>query len=102
MSTRSRILPGFGLSLGITCTYLSLIVLLPLATIFSRTTDLSWAAFWSTVTNPRVIVSYRLTFGASFLAAVVNTVFGLLVAWVLVRYRFPGRRLVDALVDLPF
>src|SRR5215204_6785417 len=102
MSTRSRILPGFGLSLGITRTYLSLIVLLPLATIFSRTTDLSWAAFWSTVTNPRVIASYRLTFGASFLAAVVNTVFGLLVAWVLVRYRFPGRRLVDALVDLPF
>jgi sulfate transport system permease protein len=103
MSTRSRaVLPGFGLSLGITCTYLSLIVLLPLATIFVRTTDLSWAAFWSTVTAPRVLASYRITFGASFVAAVVNTVFGLLVAWVLVRYRFPGRRLVDALVDLPF
>src|SRR5215216_583521 len=97
-----RVLPGFGLSLGITCTYLSLIVLLPLATIFARTTDLSWAAFWSTVTNPRVLASYRVTFGTSFIAAVVNTVFGLLVAWVLVRYRFPGRRLVDALVDLPF
>ena len=103
MSTRSSaVLPGFGLSLGITCTYLSLIVLLPLATIFVRTTDLSWAAFWSTVTAPRVLASYRITFGASFVAAVVNTVFGLLVAWVLVRYRFPGRRLVDALVDLPF
>ena len=97
-----RVLPGFGLSLGITCTYLSLIVLLPLATILTRTFDLSWAQFWGTVTNPRVVASYRVTFGASFAAAVVNSVFGLLVAWVLVRYRFPGRRLVDALVDLPF
>jgi sulfate transport system permease protein len=100
-SSRS-VLPGFGLSLGITCTYLSLMVLLPLATVFARTTDLSWADFWATVTNPRVVASYRVTFGASFLAALVNTVFGLLVAWVLVRYRFPGRRLVDAMVDLPF
>ena len=82
--------------------YLSLIVLLPLATVFTRTADLSWPEFWSTVTNPRVLASYRLTFGASFVAACVNTVFGLLVAWVLVRYRFPGRKLVDALVDLPF
>jgi sulfate transport system permease protein len=103
MRAQSRsVLPGFGLSLGITCTYLSLIVLLPLATIFVRTTDLSGPAFWSTVTNPRVMASYRVTFGASLVAAVINTVFGLLVAWVLVRYRFPGRRLVDALVDLPF
>src|SRR6188472_3967457 len=103
MKQKSRsVLPGFGLSLGITCTYLSLIVLLPLATTFVRTTDLTWGAFWSTITNPRVLASYRITFGASFLAAVVNTVFGLLVAWVLVRYRFPGRRLVDAMVDLPF
>jgi sulfate transport system permease protein len=77
-------------------------VLLPLATVFTKTTDLSWAEFWGTVTNPRVVASYRVTFGASFVAALVNTVFGLLVAWVLVRYRFPGRRLVDALVDLPF
>jgi sulfate transport system permease protein len=100
---RSRgVLPGFGLSLGITCTYLSLIVLLPLATIFVRTADLSWPAFWSTITNPRVLASYRVTFGTSLLAALVNTAFGLLVAWVLVRYRFPGRRLVDAMVDLPF
>jgi sulfate transport system permease protein len=96
------VLPGFGLSLGITCAYLSLIVLLPLATIFGRTAELSGSAFWSTVTDPRVVASYRVTFGASFLAALVNTVFGLLVAWVLVRYRFPGRRLVDAMVDLPF
>jgi sulfate/thiosulfate transport system permease protein len=103
MPHKSRsVLPGFGLSLGITCTYLSLMVLLPLATVFTRTTDLSWAEFWGTVTNPRVVASYRVTFGASFVAALVNTVFGLLVAWVLVRYRFPGRKLVDAMVDLPF
>jgi sulfate transport system permease protein len=103
MVHRSRsVLPGFGLSLGITCTYLSLMVLLPLATVFIRTADLSWADFWGTVTNPRVMAAYRVTFGASFVAALVNTVFGLLVAWVLVRYRFPGRRLVDAMVDLPF
>ena len=97
-----RVLPGFGISLGITCTYLSLVVLLPLATVFARTADLSWSTFWTTVTNPRVLASYRVTFGASFAAALINTVFGLLVAWVLVRYRFPGRRLVDAMVDLPF
>jgi len=100
-SSRS-VLPGFGLSLGITCTYLSLMVLLPLATVFTRTADLTWDAFWGTVTNPRVLASYRVTFGTSLVAALVNTVFGLLVAWVLVRYRFPGRRLVDAIVDLPF
>ena len=98
----SRVLPGFGLSLGITCTYLSLLVLLPLATVFVRTADLSWSSFWSTVTDPRVVASYRVTFGASLAAALINTVFGLLVAWVLVRYRFPGRRVVDAMVDLPF
>jgi sulfate transport system permease protein len=97
-----NVLPGFGLSLGITCTYLSLLVLIPLATVFTRTAELSGPAFWAAVTDPRVVASYRVTFGASFLAAVVNSVFGLLVAWVLVRYRFPGRRLVDAMVDLPF
>jgi sulfate transport system permease protein len=103
MRIRSRsVLPGFGLSLGITCTYLSLMVLLPLATVFTRTADLSGSALWQTVTDPRVMASYRVTFGASFVAALVNTVFGLLVAWVLVRYRFPGRRLIDAMVDLPF
>jgi sulfate transport system permease protein len=103
MRPRSHgVLPGFGLSLGITCTYLSLMVLLPLATVVVRTTDLSWTSFWSTVTDPRVMASYRVTFGASLVAALLNTVFGLLVAWVLVRYRFPGRRVVDAMVDLPF
>jgi sulfate/thiosulfate transport system permease protein len=103
MSQTSRsVLPGFGLSLGITCTYLSLVVLLPLATVFARTADLSGAALWATVTDPRVMASYRVTFGASLVAALINTVFGLLVAWVLVRYRFPGRRVVDAMVDLPF
>ena len=103
MSIRSRsVLPGFGLSLGITCTYLSLVVLLPLATIFARAADLSGSALWATVTDPRVMASYRVTFGASLVAALINTVFGLLLAWVLVRYRFPGRRVVDAIVDLPF
>jgi sulfate transport system permease protein len=103
MRHKSRsVLPGFGLSLGITCTYLGLMVLLPLATVFTRTSELTAAQFWSTVTDPRVVASYRVTFGASFVAALVNTVFGLLVAWVLVRYRFPGRRVVDAMVDLPF
>jgi sulfate transport system permease protein len=96
------VLPGFGLSLGITCTYLGLMVLIPLATVFTRTAELTGSAFWATVTDPRVVASYRVTFGASFVAALVNTIFGLLVAWVLVRYRFPGRRVVDAMVDLPF
>ena len=103
MRTRSQsVLPGFGLSLGITCTYLSLMVLLPLATVFVRSAELSGAEFWDKVTDPRVMASYRVTLSASFVAAALNTVFGLLVAWVLVRYRFPGRRLVDAMVDLPF
>ena len=103
MRSKSRsVLPGFGVSFGITCAYLSLMVLVPLATVFTRTASLSWDAFWATVTSPRVLASYRVTFGASFVAAIVNTVFGLLVAWVLVRYRFPGRKLVDAAVDLPF
>jgi sulfate transport system permease protein len=101
-SKRHNVLPGFGLALGITCTYMSLLVLVPLSTLFVRTADLSGSAFWKTITDPRVVASYRVTFGASFIAALVNTVFGLLVAWVLVRYRFPGRRVVDAMVDLPF
>jgi sulfate transport system permease protein len=96
------VLPGFGLSLGFTITYLCLIVLVPLAAAFIKTSALTWPAFVDIVTAPRVMASYRLTFGASFAAAAVNTVFGLVVAWVLVRYRFPGRRIVDALVDLPF
>ena len=97
-----RVLPGFGLSLGFTIVYLSLIVLIPLSAAFVKTASLTWPAFWSIVTAPRVMASYRLTFGASLGAALINTVFGLLVAWVLVRYRFPGHRLADALVDLPF
>jgi len=96
------ILPGFGLSMGFTLMYLSLIVLIPIAALLLRTTSLSWAEFWSTVTAPRVLASYQLSFGTSFIAALVNAVFGLLVAWVLVRYSFPGKRIVDALVDLPF
>ncbi len=96
------VLPGFGLTLGFTLGYLCLIVLIPLAMAFSKAFEVSWSEFWGIVTAPRVLASYRLTFGASFLAAAVNTGFGLVVAWVLVRYRFPGKRLVDALVDLPF
>ncbi len=99
---RHTVLPGFGLSLGVTLTYLSLMVLLPLATIFVKTSELSWDGFMAAVTAPRVLASYRLSFGASFIAGALNAVFGLLVAWVLVRYRFPGKRLVDALVDFPF
>lgn len=95
-------LPGFGLTLGVTLVFLCLIVLIPLATIFLKTADLTPAQFWRTVTDPRALAAYRLTFGASFLAAGINAVFGLLVAWVLVRYSFPGKRLVDGLVDLPF
>ncbi|WP_157900183.1 sulfate ABC transporter permease subunit CysT [Rhodoferax koreense] len=97
-----RVLPGFGLTLGYTLFYLSVIVLIPLSALFFKTFTLTWEQFWSAVTGPRVLASYRLTFGASLFAAVVNLVFGLLVAWVLVRYKFPGKKIVDALVDLPF
>ncbi|MFL6581093.1 MAG: sulfate ABC transporter permease subunit CysT [Burkholderiales bacterium] len=99
---RHSVLPGFSLALGFTLLYLSLIVLIPLSAAFVKTAALSLPQFWATVTTPRVMASYRLTFGASFAAALLNAVFGLLVAWVLVRYRFPGKRIVDALVDLPF
>ena len=101
-SARRRVLPGFSLTLGYTVLYLSLLVLIPLAALFFKTAGLGWAKFWSTVTEPRVIASYRLTFGAALVAASVNAVFGFVVAWTLVRYRFPGKRLIDALVDLPF
>ena len=96
------VLPGFGLAMGYTLLYLSLIVLIPLAGTFLKAATLTWPDFWETVMSARALASYRLTFGASFVAAAVNGVFGLIVAWVLVRYKFPGRRLVDALVDLPF
>ena len=99
---RQSILPGFGLAMGFTLLYLSLIVLIPLSAAFFKTATLGWEGFWRTVTEPRVLASYRLTFGASLIGAAINALFGLLVAWVLVRYRFPGKRLIDALVDLPF
>jgi sulfate/thiosulfate transport system permease protein len=97
-----RVLPGFNLTLGFTVFYLCLIVLVPLSALLFKTFTLTWPQFWEAVTAPRVMASYRLTFGASLIAALVNVVFGLLVAWVLVRYTFPGKKLVDALVDLPF
>ncbi|TBO33984.1 sulfate ABC transporter permease subunit CysT [Aquabacterium lacunae] len=96
------VLPGFDLALGLTLLYLSLIVLIPLSATLMKTATMTWPAFVDTVTSPRVVASYKLTFGSSLLAAAVNAVFGLLVAWVLVRYDFFGRRVVDALVDLPF
>lgn len=96
------VLPGFDLALGYTLLYMSLIVLIPLSAVFLKTAQLSWEQFWAIATAPRVLASYRLTFGASLIAALVNTGAGAIVAWVLVRYHFPGRRLVDAMVDLPF
>jgi sulfate/thiosulfate transport system permease protein len=99
---RHDVLPGFGLALGFTVLYLSLVVLVPLSMLFWKSAGLGWGGFWAAVTAPRVVASYKLTFGASLAAAAVNGVFGLVVTWVLVRYRFPGRALVDALVDLPF
>jgi sulfate transport system permease protein len=99
---RHSVLPGFGLSLGYATTYLTLIVLLPLTATVWKTAQLSFSEFWATVTDPRVLASYKLTFMAALVAALINAAFGLLVAWVLVRYRFPGRRFLDAIVDLPF
>ena len=100
--SKARILPGFGLSLGITLTYLSLMVLLPLAALGAKASSLTWHEFWGTVASPRVVASYRLSFGASFAAAFINATFGLPTAWVLARYTFPGKRLLDAAIDLPF
>lgn len=100
--TKRSMLPGFGLAMGWTIFYLCLIVLIPMSTIFIKSASLSWGQFWHAVASPRALASYRLSFGASFIAASINAVFGLLVAWILVRYRFPFRRLVDGLVDLPF
>ena len=97
-----RVLPGFRLTLGYTLFYLSLVVLIPISALFFKTFSLTLDQFWAAVTSERVMASYRLTFGASLIAALVNLVFGLLLAWVLVRYNFPGKKIVDALVDLPF
>ena len=97
-----RVIPGFGISLGFTIFYLALIVLIPLSAVFLKTFTMSWDAFWTAVTSERVVASYKLSFGASLLAAFINVIFGGIVAWVLVRYTFPGKRIIDALVDLPF
>lgn len=102
LSSRRSALPGFNLSLGYTVFYLSLIVLVPLSAVFLKTAGMTWESFTQAVASPRIIASYKITFGASFLAALINMVFGLLLAWVLVRYPFPGRKVIDALVDLPF
>lgn len=97
-----RIMPGFGLSMGITVTYLGLIVLIPLSAVFIRSSGMGWEEFWRAISGRQVVASYQVTFGISFLAALTNAFFGFIVAWILTRYRFPGRRLIDAIVDLPF
>jgi sulfate/thiosulfate transport system permease protein len=99
---KGSVLPGFGPTLGYTIFYLSIIVLIPLSALFFKTATLTWGQFLAAVSAPRVIASYRITFGSALFAAAVNAVFGVIVAWVLVRYRFPGKKLIDALVDLPF
>ena len=102
LKKQHNVLPGFNLSLGYTLFYLSIIVLIPLAATFVKTAELTFDQFWHTITAPRVVATYKLTFGASLIGALINSVFGLLTAWVLVRYNFFGKKLVDALVDLPF
>ena len=99
---RRSVLPGFRLTMGFTLLYLCLIVIVPLLTLPARAVTMTWDAFWQTISDPRVVASYRLSIGASLVAAFINAVFGLIVAWVLARYSFPGRRIVDSLVDLPF
>ena len=102
VSRKTNVLPGLGITLGFTLVYLTLIVLIALSAAFLKTATLTWGQFWETITTDRVVASYKLSFGASFAAALINGIFGTLVAWVLVRYQFPGKKLVDALVDLPF
>jgi sulfate/thiosulfate transport system permease protein len=99
---RRRVLPGFGLTLGFTLSYLALIVLIPLLVLFIQAAGVGWGKIWAELSNPRTLAAFRVSFGIAFMAALLNAVFGLLIAWVLVRYRFPGRRFVDALIDLPF
>ena len=99
---KKNVLPGFGLSFGITTLYLSLFVLIPLSLVFIESSQLGWHKFIETVTSDRVLHSYKISFGTAFAAAIINAVFGLLIAWVLVRYQFPGKRLIDGLIDLPF
>ena len=98
----SRVIPGFNLALGFTLFYLALIVLIPLSAAFLKTSTMSWDAFWNAVGSERVVASYKLSFGTSLIGAFLNVIFGGIVAWVLVRYRFPGKKIIDALVDLPF
>ncbi|PWB16406.1 sulfate ABC transporter permease subunit CysT [Acinetobacter sp. AM] len=102
MSQRSRVLPGFGLSLGFTLAYLSLIVLIPLSAVFIRSLDIGWSGLWEILSSERILKALQLSFSTALLAAIINVIFGLLLAWCLVRYHFPGKRIVDALVDLPF
>lgn len=102
MSQRSRVLPGFGLSLGFTLAYLSFIVLIPLSAVFIKSLGIGWSGFWEILTSERILKSLQLSFSTALIAALINVVFGLLLAWCLVRYNFPGKRLVDALIDLPF
>jgi len=102
MSRKRRVLPGFGITMGFTLLYLSLIVLIPLSTVWLKTATLSWSEFWGIVTSARTLAAYRLSLKTAWIAASVNVIAGLLVAWVLVRYRFPGKRFIDGLVDLPF
>jgi sulfate transport system permease protein len=102
MASRRHIIPGFHLSMGYTLFYMTLLVLIPLGALFLKSAQLTWDEFWGTLSDPLVVSSFKLTFGASLIAAAINGVFGLLVAWVLVRYRLPGRRVFDALIDFPF
>jgi sulfate transport system permease protein len=102
MTKRNRVLPGFGLTLGYTMLYLSIVVLVPVSTLFIKTTSLGWSQFWSIVLSPRTLAAYKLSFGASFAGALIDSVFGFIVAWILVRYEFPLKRLIDVIVDLPF
>ncbi|MFZ5757396.1 MAG: sulfate ABC transporter permease subunit CysT [Pseudomonadota bacterium] len=102
LARRHSVIPGFGLTLGYTILYLGLIVLIPLSALFFKSMEYTWPQFWDTVTAPRVVASYKLSFGAALIGAAINAVFGLIVAWVLVRYTFIGKRFIDALVDLPF
>ncbi|MFP5106670.1 sulfate ABC transporter permease subunit CysT [Neobacillus sp. C211] len=99
---RNSVLPGFGLSLGFTMFYISILVILPLSMIFIHSMTVEWPKIWETISDPRVVASYKLSFGAAFFAAFINVIFGVLIAWVLVRYQFFGRRIIDGLVDLPF
>jgi sulfate transport system permease protein len=99
---KQSVIPGFGVTLGFTLAYLGLIVLIPLSAVIWKTTDLTWLQFWEIISEPRVVASLKLSFGASLIAAAVNAVFGMILAWALVRYKFPGKKIVDTLVDLPF